>query len=319
MARTLNVSNLYLSNADMTADSYDPELSADEGETGPSIFIFAEQDSRVDPLNLANQTFSSDHNLVVEFESWANDLYSAWFLRSTVIHSTSSLTGGTERCGRSLCIQGSRCRVRSKRSADRIPRPLRFLPPRRMSGITSPQSQITTRDAFQGSLLSAFDPEKSPEDQSAGGMGMISLIPAASTITSSPPLRKVTMRPRLSSDQLWQAARTVEMPTAGPVCLPAVKHSAGAPITGAKRQRSFSESLLTGELTSALKQLETDSPRQSLLQSLVREGIPALPTYLPSPLLRQPLPQPAPSSPISDTIPSSPKRSPGLHQSGGQS
>ena len=274
LARTLHVTNLYLPFANMTADSYDPETSAEDA---------SECVDQPEPGTVSDFTGPGT--------STADQTSS----RSTVIQSTSSLLNPEERSRRG----------RRSVSASR-------LPPRRQPRDSSSTPQITARDAFQGSLLCAFDPELSPDDQLHGDSQLISLVPGQSS-SSSPLLKKVTVRQRPLVDQIWQAARTADMPTAGPVCLPDACQLPDVPVTGAKRQRSHSESLLTGELASALKSCETDSPRQSLLQSLSRAGQPSLPFYLPSPNLLEPptsdTSSPSPLLPISNNVPTSPRRS----------
>ena len=232
-----NVSDLYLADADMTADSYESESSSEEAseETSqPSIFILAAVCPDVLPS-------SHDYSSVLDFERWRANLYISIYGRPSVIV---RVPGGPPRT-KSNFLNKKKKSQSSKRLDSR-------LPPRPSA---KPAPVITTEDAFQGSLLQGFSPLRSPDDpfMDPTELRLRPIQPASPS--ASPLLRRVNER---SSRPVCRSVDNVDMITAGPLYLEDVLSPAVVPVTGAKRFRSLSES--DSDLALALSQAHISGP-----------------------------------------------------------
>ena len=194
-----------------------------------SVFIYA----RISAIS--DNQLTPDYLSMLDFELWRSNLYLSCYGRESVISFMPAMTPAGSSQPRA---KSSLLKKLAERSAGNTPRSrLPPFPPNRLRAVPT----FTTVDAFQGSLLQGFRAEISPDDSLLSHSRIVSIEPVSPS--ASPPLRSVTTRAPRSQD-LWEAARTVAMPTAGPLYLediPAL-HQTGAPVTGIKRQRSLSES-----------------------------------------------------------------------------
>ena len=307
-APDFSISNLYLPEADMTADSYIPETDSETESVAPEErngSAFMEWSSShttsftyVLPAGIVTVQVT-EHVSWVLFEQHWEELYQDRYYFSTspprASQQTTTPSAGASTTATSaqrsvspaIPIPGASPRAWASTGAvPKLPRAKPNLLKRiALRNRLSPQeSPRTVEQALEGSLLSGFRAELSPEEPADDEVLIRPIEPLRPVTGTSPTLRPLpTVHPlqhlrQLSNNTarlLWEEAasvdlpssfsssfnhNTVEMPTARPFYMEDIDlPSSIPPPTGCKRPRSLSASCLEQELSNALEVLNVHS------------------------------------------------------------